>query len=155
MDEIGTDQYSAGRCVRAAEKLKACLTAPDKAGSIPAAISPSYSLPREKIRNPLIAAFCGACCIGLGQFYNGRTLDGLAVWTGFLVPVNLAVTFPAFFGFFIFTAAGSGYTASMTRTLFPAGSTGKKLRLTGSANCSFSRCSCRCRPVARLQCTGR
>jgi hypothetical protein len=70
------------------------------------AISPSYSLPREKIRNPLVAAFCGACCIGLGQFYNGSTLDGLTVWTGFLVPFILAVTFPAFFGFFIFTAVG-------------------------------------------------
>lgn len=74
----------------------------------PAQVSPiqQVSGSPEEIRNPLIAALCSTCCIGLGQFYNGRTGDGILIWLCVLVPVALVFIFPVFFEFFIFMGIG-------------------------------------------------
>ena len=48
----------------------------------------------EKIRSPWIAALCSVCCIGLGQFYNGRTWDSISIWICFLILFVLGIIFP-------------------------------------------------------------
>jgi TM2 domain-containing membrane protein YozV len=66
----------------------------------------SVSSSQEELPRPRVAALCSTCCIGLGQFYNGRTGDGILVWLFVLVPVALAFIFPAFSGFFLFVGIG-------------------------------------------------
>lgn len=79
--------------------------------------SPSYgaaipSPARRKIRNPWVAAVCSLLWIGWGQWYNGRTNDGLfylgaytflvVVATLFAIPV-LSISFWAFVVFLLVT----------------------------------------------------
>jgi TM2 domain-containing membrane protein YozV len=80
--------------------------------NIPKTGKPSpYAIPSdphspEKVRNPWIAALCSACCIGLGQFYNGRTWEGISIWIFFLILFTLEIIFPGFYEFLIFIAIG-------------------------------------------------
>ena len=60
----------------------------------------------EKVRDPLSAALCSACCIGLGQFYNGRTWEGVSVWIFFLVLFVTGIIFPGLYEFLFFIGIG-------------------------------------------------
>ena len=65
---------------------------------------PGHSL--EALRNPWIAALCSGCCIGLGQFYNGQTWEGISIWIFFLMIFTLEYIFPGLFGILIFVTIG-------------------------------------------------
>lgn len=62
-----------------------------------------------KIRDPRISAIWSLVFIGLGQFYNGRTRDGMSLWFGLLAIVIASLALPSLAEFFVYVVIG-GWT---------------------------------------------
>jgi TM2 domain-containing membrane protein YozV len=104
MDDPGTGQ-TARELLQSEEKCPSECSIIKTGGRSSFAIPPAPASP-EKIRNPWIAALCSACCVGLGQFYNGRTWEGISFWIFFLILFTLGIIFTGLDEFLIFVAIG-------------------------------------------------
>jgi TM2 domain-containing membrane protein YozV len=61
----------------------------------------------DNYRNPVIAAALSTIFPGLGQFYNGRTWEGILVWSCVGAGILLAMVYPTLTGLCIFLAFGT------------------------------------------------
>jgi TM2 domain-containing membrane protein YozV len=58
-------------------------------------------------RNPIVASAYSMVFPGLGQFYNGETADGIAVWSCITAMILFSGLFPVLFAFFAFSTLGA------------------------------------------------